>query len=54
MGCQPCKEEESMHFKQNYSTPKKRISKLEGVNREPSFVENTPEPTKDAEVTKDG
>ena len=35
-----------MHFKPNFHTPNKRISKLDGIKRPPSFVE-TPNPTKE-------
>lgn len=35
-----------MHFKPNFHTPNKRISKLDGINRPPSFVE-TPNPAKE-------
>ena len=35
-----------MHFKPNFHTPNKRITKLDGINRPPSFVE-TPDPAKE-------
>ena len=45
MGCTPCKEEDTTQFNPKFHTPKKRIDKLEGVKREPSFAgDDTPDP----------
>ena len=45
MGCTPCKEEDTTQFNPKFHTPKKRIDKLDGVKRDPSFAGDTPDPS---------